>query len=112
MTAPIFDALTPECVNLLEACPIVAGATVSKPLVNTPIGKVIVFAMDAGQELSEHRAPFLATVQVVDGLLSLRVGAQEREMGPGDWLLLPPDAPHGLVSLKPTRFVLVLFKRA
>lgn len=112
MAAPAFDAQNPELVNLLETCPIVPGATVSRPLVNMAQGKVVVFAMDAGQEISEHRAPMPATVQVVDGLLSFSVGGRTREMAPGDWIILPANAPHGLIAIKPTRFVLVLFKLA
>lgn len=111
MTAPAFDAVTPQFVDLLAACPIVAGATVSKPMLNLPEGKVIIFAMDAGQEISEHRAPFVGTVHVLDGLLRFTVGAQSKDMGSQDWLVMPANAQHRLAALQPTRFVLTLFKR-
>ncbi|MBS0191049.1 MAG: cupin domain-containing protein [Planctomycetes bacterium] len=87
------------------------GATVSKPLLNLPEGKVVIFAMDAGQEMSEHRAPFVATVQVLEGRLRFGVDSAEKIMGPNDWLLMPANAPHRLTALEPTRFVLTLFKR-
>ena len=111
MASPLFDATTPQFVELLAACPIVAGATVSKPLLNLAEGKVVIFAMDAGQEISEHRAPFVSTVHVLDGRLRFAVESQEKDMGPHDWLLMPPQAPHRLLALEPTRFVLTLFKR-
>lgn len=110
MATPLFDASTPQFAGLLESCPVVPGATVSKPLMNLPQGKVVLFAMDAGQEISEHRAPFVATVQVLDGKLRFRIAGQERVMGPNDWLLMPGNAPHDLTALEPTRFVLTLFK--
>jgi len=51
-------------------------------------------------------------VHVLDGRLRFAVGADEREMGPHDWLVMPPDAPHRLRALDPSRFVLTLFKGA
>jgi len=112
MTKPLFDATTSQFVELLASCPIVAGATVSKPLVNLREGKVIIFAMDAGQEISEHQAPFVATVHVLDGRLRFGVDGQEREMAPHEWLVMPSSAPHRLTAVEPTRFLLTLFKRA
>jgi quercetin dioxygenase-like cupin family protein len=111
MASPLFDATTPQFVELFAACPIVPGATVSKPLVNLPEGKVVIFAMDAGQEISEHRAPFVSTVHVLDGKLRFGVGSEQKDMGPHDWLVMPSNAPHRLTALEPTRFVLTLFKR-
>jgi quercetin dioxygenase-like cupin family protein len=112
MAAPLLDATTPEFLDLLQICPIVPGATVSKPLLNLPEGKIVIFAMDAGQEMSEHRAPFVATVHVLEGRLRFGVESADRVMGPNDWLLMPANAPHRLTALEPTRFVLTLFKRA
>ncbi len=111
MATPLLDGTKPEFVELLATCPIVAGATVSRALLNTPDGRVIVFAMDAGQEMSEHRAPFMASVQVLDGRLKFGVDGKDREMRANDWLIMPPNAPHRLLAIEPTRFVLTLFKR-
>lgn len=107
-TAP---SMRPEFVSLADACPMVPGATVSKPVLNVPEGRVIVFAMDEGQVISEHRAPFVATVLVLEGLLRFAVAGQERDMGPGDYVAMPADAPHRLLALRATRFILTLFKR-
>lgn len=112
MATPLFDASTAQFVELLATCPIVPGAIVSKPLLNLPEGRVVLFAMDAGQQISEHRAPFISTVHVLEGRLRFGVEAAEREMGPHDWLVMPTNAPHRLSALEPTRFVLTLFKRS
>lgn len=111
MAAPLMDATKPEFLDLLQTCPIAPGATVSKPLLNLPEGKVVLFAMDIGQEMSEHRAPFVATVQVLDGRLRFGVESAERIMGPLELLLMPANTPHRLTALEPTHFVLTLFKR-
>jgi quercetin dioxygenase-like cupin family protein len=111
MASPLFDASAARFTELLATCPVVPGATVSKPLVNLPEGKVVVFAMDAGQEISEHRAPFVSTVHILDGRLRFGVAGEDRDMGPHDWLVMPANAPHRLTALEPTRFVLTLFKK-
>ena len=145
MAVPLLDASSPQFADLIGACPIVPGATVSRALINLLEGRVVLFAMDAEQEMeplhnaparrerdvscsigqarrpphwigqrfqmSEHRAPFKATVQVLDGRLRMTVGTKEREMTARDWLVMPADAPHSLFALVPTRFMLTPFKR-
>lgn len=110
MATPMCDAGEPRFLELRSACPIVDGSNVSTPLLNMPQGKVVLFAMDAGQEMSEHRAPCVATVHVLEGRLRFAVGDEERVMGPDDWLVMPANAPHRLTAEEPTRFLLTLFK--
>jgi len=111
LATPLFDASSPQHIALLQACPIVPGAIVSKPVLNLPEGRVVLFAMDAGQQISEHRAPFISTVHILEGRLRFGVESTEREMGPHDWLVMPGNAPHHITALEPTRFILTLFKR-
>jgi quercetin dioxygenase-like cupin family protein len=74
IAAPLLDATKLDLLELLQTRPIVPGTTVSKPLLNLSEGRVVIFAMDAGQEISEHRAPYITTVQVLEGLLRFAVG--------------------------------------
>jgi len=110
MAHALFDATKDEHAHLLDATPIASGAVVSKPLLNQPGCKVIAFAMDRGQSISEHRAAYVATVHVLDGRLRFAVSGRRRELASNDWLVLPPDAPHDLEALEPTRFLLTLIK--
>ncbi len=111
MSKPTLDAASPRFTELLAACPIVPGTIVSKPLLNLPEGRVVVFAMDAGQEMSEHRASSTAVVQVLEGKLRFRVQGQERIMLAHDWLVMPRDAAHDLSALEPTRFLLTMLRK-
>ena len=110
MAKAMFDGQSVGEVGLLEAVPIVAGSVVSKPLVNTAGCKVILFAMDAGQSISEHHAPFVATVHVLAGRLDFGVGGKKRVMAANDWLIMPFDEKHDLTALAPTHFLLTLLK--
>lgn len=110
MSKAMFDAATVATANLLAAVPIVSDSIVSKPLVNTAGCKMIVFAMDAGQSISEHHAPYVATVHVLDGRLEFGVAGKKHTMTANDWLVMPFDAKHDLLALAPTRFLLTLLK--
>ncbi len=110
MAKAMFDGKSAEFANLLKAAPIVPGAVVSKPLIHTDSCKLIMFAMDEGQSISEHHAPYLATVHVLDGELDFSVSGRKQHMAAHDWLVMPFDAKHDLTALKPTRFMLTLLK--
>jgi quercetin dioxygenase-like cupin family protein len=100
------------CGNLLALAPIVPAANVSRALIDTPAVKVIVFAMDVGQAISSHSAPWPAIVQVIDGIMQVEVAGQAHTMSAGDWLLMPAGAPHALSATQPSRWQLTLLKAA
>lgn len=110
MAKALYNTDQVACANLLELTPIVPGATVSKPLVDNGVLRQIVFAMDKGQSLSEHRAPFIAVVQVLDGELNFTVDGETRRLVAHDWLVMPADKPHDLDAVEPTRFLLTMVK--
>ncbi len=110
MAKALFQTDKASHANLLDLTPVVEGATVSKPLVNTDALRQVVFAMDKGQIMSEHRAPFLVVVQVLDGELSFVVGGHTRRLVAHDWLIMPPNEPHDLDAIEPTRFLLTMVK--
>lgn len=112
MAQPLFGTEAAHATNLIELISIVEAGTVSKTLLNEPTFKQVLFAMDAGQELSEHRAPYLAIVQVLDGRMRMRVSGQMHTLGVNAWVLMPPDAPHDVHAESPTRFLLTLVKAA
>jgi len=110
MAKPMYTTNDLPHLNLAAGCPPVEGGTVSKTLLDEGPVKLILFAMDAGQELSEHAAPFAATVQVLEGRLTFGVGGQHREMTRHDWVAMPPNAPHDVSAVEPTTFLLTLWR--
>lgn len=110
MAQALYPTDTVSHANLLELTPVVADATVSKPLVNSDAIRQVVFAMDKGQSMSEHRAPFVAVVQVLEGELRFGVAGDTRTLKAHDWLIMPPNEPHDLDAVEPTRFLLTLVK--
>ena len=56
-----------EAFDLAALVDYAPDAIVSRTLAKNRAGTLTVFAFDAGQDLSEHEAPFDAIVQVLDG---------------------------------------------
>ena len=110
MAKALYQTEQVDSAYLLELTPIVPGATVSKPLVNSDALRQVVFAMDKGQLMSEHRAPFVVVVQVLDGELDFTVDGETRRLVAHDWLVMPTDKPHDLNAVEPTRFLLTMVK--
>jgi quercetin dioxygenase-like cupin family protein len=85
-----------------------AGAVVSKVLHRGGGVNVTVFAFDAGEQLTEHKAARTAVVQVLSGHLRFTVDAEELDLDPGSWLHMAPGAPHSLIATEPTVMLLTL----
>jgi quercetin dioxygenase-like cupin family protein len=96
--------------DLAAAVDIQPEAIVSKVIHRDDDTNVTVFGFDAGQELTEHRSGRAALVQVVSGRLRFIADGEEYDAGPGFWLQMSPDTPHGLIATEPTTMVLTLLK--
>jgi quercetin dioxygenase-like cupin family protein len=84
----------------------VPGSIVSRTLAKSRGGSLTLFAFDAGQELSEHTAPFDAFVQVLDGEVELVVGGRSVPARVGETVLMPKGIPHAVKAT--TRFKMLL----
>jgi quercetin dioxygenase-like cupin family protein len=73
-------------------------------------GSLTLFAFDAGQGLAEHTAPFDAIVLVLEGRLSLTIGAQEVAATPGTVVRMPADVPHAVDAQEPSRMLLTMLR--
>ena len=86
------------------------GAIVSKVIHRDGKLNVTVFGLDAGEELTEHRASSAAIVQVLAGRLRFTADGEEFDAGPGFWLHMTSDTPHALVAVEPTVMLLTLIR--
>ena len=110
MATEVSDGTSLRYARLTDLIEVVEGGIVSRPLFEDGSVKQVLFAMDGGQSLSEHSAPAPATVQVLDGQVTVRVLKEDHLLTDHDWLMMPANAAHGVVAQQPTRFLLTLFK--
>ena len=86
--------------------------TLSRVLHQDDRVRLVLFAFDAGQELTEHTASVPALLQVVSGRFRVSTGGDTFEMGPEAWLRLDPHQPHSLLALEPSRLLLTMLPGA
>ncbi len=86
------------------------GSIVSRTLVESKGGTVTLFALDAGQSLSEHTAPFDALVFVFDGEGEFTVGGKAHRVATGQVLMMPADIPHAVKAEEPFKMLLTMLR--
>lgn len=85
---------------------------VSKTVVDEPRTKVVLFAMAAGQSLSEHTASMPAAIHVLQGRASLLLGGERHDAPPGTWVYMPANLNHAVDAVDDVVFLLTLFRGA
>lgn len=99
-----------ETLNLLDLVAYQPGAVVSRVIMKQKTGNVSLFAFAAGQELSEHTAPFDALVQVLEGTVDITIAGQAHPTRAGEIILMPAHQPHALKAQTPMKMVLTMIR--
>lgn len=94
--------------GLLEALPVSESSITSRVVVNNPLMRVVVFAFDTGEMLTEHTSPRAVVVQLLTGRLDLTLGEETTTMLPGDVIYMEPGIRHALVAREPSHMSLVM----
>lgn len=72
----------------------------------------ILFAFDAGQELSEHTSSKTAILQIVEGKATITLGEDLHEVSAGTWIQMPPHLKHSIHAMTPLKMLLLMFDKA
>ena len=86
------------------------GAVVSRTVLDKPTGTITVFAFDKGQSLSEHTAPFDATVQLLDGKGDFNIEGKTFTLKQGEMLIMPADRPHSVTATERFKMMLIMIR--
>ncbi|MGE4274642.1 MAG: cupin domain-containing protein [Candidatus Methanomethylophilaceae archaeon] len=86
------------------------GAVVSRTLLNKDVGTLTLFSFDEGQGLSEHTAPYDATVLILDGEASVRIDGEEFVLKEGEMIIMPANKPHSLHAVKCFKMLLIMIR--
>lgn len=90
------NPIASQVVHLSELVEYQPGSVVSRVISKQKGGNLTLFAFDAGQELSEHTAPFDALVQVLDGEAEITIAGKAFSVPAGKSILMPANIPHAL----------------
>lgn len=89
-----------------------AHGIASRVLARTAAGNITLFTFDAGEELSEHTAPFDALVLTLSGALALSIGGVNVRTAPQTIVLMPANVPHAVRAAEPSRMLLIMLREA
>ncbi len=86
------------------------GGTLSRVLVKQGPVRLVVFAFDDGQELSEHTASVPVILQTITGAFRVEADGVATRLEPGGWLYLEAHQPHSVVAEGPARLLLTMIR--
>lgn len=83
-------------------------ATVSRTVLRAEGAKVVVFAFDAGQELTEHTAAVPVLLTALSGHLRITADGRTVDLRPGGLIHLATRAPHAVYAVEPSLLALTM----
>jgi len=97
-------------IHMNEAVGYAEGAIISKTLLDKPTGTLTLFSFDAGQGLSEHTAPYDATVQILDGKAAITIAGKTQVVNAGELMIMPANVPHSLKAEERFKMLLIMIR--
>lgn len=94
--------------DVRESLEIPDQGVLSKVLYRDEAIRVVGFAFDTDQELTEHTAAVPVIIQVVSGSFRFTANGETAEIAPMSWLHLNASVAHSVVALEPSRLLLTL----
>jgi quercetin dioxygenase-like cupin family protein len=95
---------------LTDEVEITSDATISKVLTKDGPLRLVLFAFDEGEELTEHTASVPVVIQVVSGSLTVEASGERHRLDPDSWLYLEANEPHTVVADEPARMLLTMIR--
>lgn len=84
---------------------------VSRAIYSDDDVRVVHFTFAPGQQLSDHTAPWPATLEVVEGEATITLADETVEAKAGTWIRMPAGMTHGVLAKTPLVLLLHLLKR-
>ena len=73
-------------------------------------GNVTLFAFDEGQGLSEHTAPYDASVIITEGEADIKISGASFHLKESDMITMPANEPHSLKATKRFKMILIMIR--
>jgi len=104
------ESLVATALKIVDLVAYQSGAVVSRVIVKQKTGNVSLFAFDAGQELSEHTAPFDALVNVLEGEVEVTIAGTPIRVAAGQMVIMPANQPHALKAVSRFKMMLTMIR--
>jgi quercetin dioxygenase-like cupin family protein len=104
------EDLRAKALKLSELIDYQVGSVVSREIVSKKTGTLTLFAFDKGQGLSEHTAPFDATVFCLEGEVEVTIDGTPNLVKKDEMIIMPADVPHSLVAITRLKMLLIMIR--
>ncbi len=105
-----YDALKGIPIPAKDAVAYSEGAVVSKTILDEPAGTLTFFAFSEGEGLSEHTAPYDATVHILDGEAEIIIDGKSIAVSEGELIIMPANIRHELRAKQPFKMLLIMIR--
>ncbi len=109
---PLIDVREEKVIALAQETQFAPNGIVSRTLLRAPNARVVLFGFSAGQELTEHTSTQHALIQILTGECEFSLNGKAHNLKTGDFLYMPPNAPHAVKATGQFSMLLTLFKPA
>lgn len=96
--------------NLEDTIEYTNGGVISKQITKSKGGNLTLFSFDKEQGLSEHKTPYDAIVQILDGETEITIGGNLHNLKKGDCIIMPANVPHALKAVERFKMLLTMIK--
>jgi quercetin dioxygenase-like cupin family protein len=110
MDGPEKEDLKARAMHAQELISYQPGAVVSRTILDKKAGTITVFSFDEGEGLSEHTAPFDATVLILDGEAEITIDGDPIRARAGEMVIMPADRPHALRAITQFKMMLIMIR--
>lgn len=97
--------------NLENSIEYTDGGVISKQVTKAKGGNLTLFSFDKEQGLSEHKTPFDAIVQILDGEAEITIDGKPHRLKKGDCIIMPANIPHALKAVERFKMLLTMIKQ-
>ena len=86
------------------------GTVASRMIVSNSSGSITLFSFDEDEGLSEHTAPYDATVTILDGSCEVWIAGETFQLIEGQTIIFPAHVPHALSAVTKFKMVLTMIR--
>jgi quercetin dioxygenase-like cupin family protein len=86
------------------------GSIVSRTIIDRKAGTITFFAFDEEQGLSEHVAPYDASICLLEGEAEVVISGKAFHLKEGEMIIIPANKPHALKAITKFKMMLTMLK--
>ena len=97
-----------DLADLADLVEIQPESTVSRTVLKADGARVVLFAFDAGQVLTEHTAAMPVLLTLLEGSLRITADGRTVDLVPGGMIHLDTRLPHAVDAVEPSKMALIM----